>query len=417
MVLELFSQIGPEVRFIHFNEGSITAKRLFQLLCLIPNVEAARFHYVDLIPSPSFQNPPDIPHQFKKLKKLRLNSEDVYTDEDFYTHVFREAKGLEKLTCNVSFDIIGNKFRLKKLKIGGCHELNFNVVVEENSLQLDYLNLRGMNFNADTYKKFARFVKTQKYLKKFTFDFHPHPEYDGILDHVFSLKSLIIVETLSIDVFKNYYSHIRHRQVQMLVVGNERNNDTNNALASHVQHFPDIIKLHYSVKNLPEENIYMINNLKRLQDLNIVALDSGTITKEKFDQIQIANLKVFQLYKIRGDSTNVGNFHQFTLKNPKIENLTLKLNYWIGLEALENIVQNLKNLKNLVITDVGAIGSVELSPKIYEIIGENAKNLEYLELDLADSFSNQKELEEFIEKAADYLDQVLPKLSYNFESQ
>lgn len=88
------------------------------------------------------------------------------------------------------------------------------------------------------------------------------------------------------------------------------------------------------------------------------------------------NLKVLKLRNFSTDEIEAGIWSQFAINNPKVVNL--KLDMQINLEFLKSTVKNFKNLENLDIAYPNHRETVELDPRFYKIIGENAKNLKSL---------------------------------------
>lgn len=351
---------------------------------------------------------PQCGHKFTKLKNLFLDT----GFEDVFANLFQDAKSLENLTVYHSFSIISNKPKLKSLRIGSNNQVDFDVILDNEDLKLVDLKIDNLDLNHGTaFENFKNFIETQKQIESFYFSYCDGPisEFSLILTHILNLETLRTVETGISDVFKYMPSdRIRNFNVKNLIIDRGMYFESN-ILAYYLKIFPGITSLRTHPYSLMEENILLLNNLSNLEELSIVSMIDGRVSKDSLESLQISSLKRFTWSGYPMEYYETAQFEKFTTNNPNIVELTLDMGTWIGLEVLETIVKNLKGLKKLVITSLHHC-NFELQDKIYEILGEHGKNLKYFEMDLG----SKEDALRFIVRAAVYFEVVLPDLCYKF---
>lgn len=410
VILELFANIGSHLKKIQFYYGSIHRHMLYQLFRLTPNAEKI---FITFLKMQSFEEDTEnykaIGHKFSKLNELFLDC----GFGSIFTHLFQDAENVSDLTIYHSYEILCNKTKLKKLRIGSNDQIDFNMILD-NVFQLTELRTDNFHINPGTsFENFKSMIKSQNSIQVFGFGYSDEPinEFSEILVHILNLESLEKFETGITDVFKYLPSEsIRNPCVQSLRLDRGMYYET-----SIVQHylklFPclKILQIHpYSLMNA---NLLLINNLSELEELHICSMIDGHVPKSTLESLKIEKLRKFHWSGYPLENYLPENFERFAQNNNGINELYLNLGYWPGVEVIEAIVKNLPCLKSFVIAGLNT-SIFSLEDRLFELIGDNCKVLEYLELDIG----HMKDFEEFLYKAADYWFQRLPDLKCKFYS-
>ncbi len=383
-------------------------EQLYQLLRLIPNVEDCAISFLKFKEYKDSSGFPIIGHKFSKLKTLFLDS----GYGEIFAHAFQDAKNLETLTLYHSYSILCNKPKLRSLRIGSNDTIDFDVILDNEDLKLVDLQIDNLDLKPGTaFENFKSFIETQKEIENFYFSYCDGPldDFNLILTHILNLETLRSVETGISNVFKYLPSdRIRNYQVRKLII--DRGMYFEPAVLTHyLKIFPGITSLRTHPYSLLDENILLINNLANLEELSIVSLIDGRVSKEALEEIQIPSLKKFFWSGYPMEYFNAGNFEKFTKNNPNIVDLTLDIGTWIGIESLEVIVKNLKSLKRLTLSSLHH-STFQLEDRIFEILIEHGENLEYLEMDL----QGKENVMSFIERAIVHFTVFLPNLKFKF---
>ncbi len=325
---------------------------------------------------------------------------------------------MEELDVNESFDIIQKNFKLKELVLSRYHKpTEFNVNLENEQLQLTDLKIDCFPLKeGKAAENFTKFIESQNQIKNFYFEDRREriPESSGILWHILKLQSMESVEIYAKigDLLNQFQSNqVKNPAVNKLIIREKLN--SNLILYQYFKLFPKISNLQIHPESLTEENVWLINNLKNLDELSIDGLHMYILCKVSesiLENIHVKNLKKLKLCATLVEKYPARNFKNLIENHLNLMELTIKMKYWIGLDTLEAIVKKLNNLKKLMISGL-CDNEFKPNDKIFEIIGKNAKKLEYFELDL--ECCDKEAAKEFAGDAYTYFKTNLPMLKCN----
>jgi hypothetical protein len=321
-ILTLITSNAQTLKEVSLYKSTISAGQLWQILSLIPNVEALIVSETEIRDLAELL--PALPHKFKKLKSLSIICHPDCVN--FCAHVFQDVTTLVKLETNMNFTMISQQQNLKKLNVQASRS-PFDALPDIKELQVLEFGI-DKNFGhtkESSMLNLEAFVKTQNKIKSFSmFEYsywHYNAVYQRIMTHVFRLESLRSVTT--------NYTNPTNPTADFIDFTNDHvkklsfiSNDTalRAEFPKYLRIFPKITSLEIFLRNrfIFDENIRLINQLSFLEELKIVEPYCNTYIME---DIQVRNLRKFE-FESKGlfDPDMV---YDFKRRHPKLTEIKL----------------------------------------------------------------------------------------------
>jgi hypothetical protein len=398
------------IKGVNLERGRITEAQLCQLLNLLPNLETVTI-FNELFDSPG--DLPEITHKFKKLHTLTL-FDSVNPDTPLYSHLFKDVMTLREAHLQRNFTMISQQPNLKKLELTVHHNLIHGAILINELVQVTDLQIKIWNrVSDDVLRNLDGFVRTQSQVEVLSIDFWRewNEVNNTFLSHLLGLGTLRFV---SIDNANSveFFPKIRNPLVKKLHI--EKLFHYPMVLQDCAGLFPAISSLMLKSCYRPcKEYVDAINAWNSLEELEIHD------AHDTFKLISELHLPYLQKFEILSYEVNcpLDLFQKFTSNHPKISELKLnidKLKQPLILKLLKSILRDFKCLKKLMLK-MEFQDLETMIDKIYNVIIENAPNLEWLVLNfghLEIDATVSSEQQEIKSKVQDHFASIFPDLKF-----
>jgi hypothetical protein len=417
-ILEILKKIGPDILKIKLIDLAFHKREFLESMKALPNVREFKIYKIfieEIDPDENFGH-----FELKHLTKLEISES---TDLGLFA-TFVPAS-LETLTINYVWkskildpDLLEKQKHLEELNLYHCKIEDFKFDPE--NCHIEKLTIEKVKFlNDRAFKKYSEFVKIQESVvelkltigyKKLTGRNH---NYDGILTHLLSLKSL---KKFTIDCNERrkifaIFSRLKiyNPAVETLIVLNPPCEGTD--LTSLSKFFPNVIDL--KITRLDDEDIDIdferafvdlrpINSMKMVRKLKIVFTNEDMLAQLELEELRELYMTE-SLYDFYDDAIVVweglsedplANWRTFINNNNRLEVLHI-LHFRSSLAQLVITLENLPLLKSLeftfggrdiALTDKQKKEHTEKAEKVAKLIAENYERFEHLIVDIRSDF-------------------------------
>ncbi len=318
-ISKLITSNAQTLKEVSLYKNTISAGQLWQILSLIPNVEALTVSETE-IGDPT-EVLPALPHKFKKLKSLSFICHPDCAN--FCAHVFQDVTTLVKLETNMNFTIISQQLNLKKLNVQvRCSPFDALPDIEELQVLEFGIDKNFGHTKESSMLNLEAFIKTQNKIESFSmFEYsywHFNAVYQRILTHVFRLESLRSVTTNYTNPTADFIDFTNDHVRKLSFISNDT--ALRAEFPKYLRIFPKITSLEIFLQNpfIFDENIRLINQLSFLEELKIVEPYCNTYIME---DIQVPSLRKFE-FESKGifDPDMV---YDFKRRHPKLTEMKL----------------------------------------------------------------------------------------------
>jgi hypothetical protein len=402
------------IKGVNLERGRIKEAQLCQLLNILPNLEEVTIfnELIELVDSPS-GDLPEITHKFKKLHTLTL-FDSVNPDTPLYSHLFKDVTTLREAHLQRNFTMISQQRNLKKLELTVHHNLLHGTILINEFVQVTNLQIKIWNrVSEDVLRNLDGFVRTQSQVEVLSIDFWRewNEVNNTFLSHLLGLGTLRFVSIDNANSLE-FFPKIRNPLVKKLHI--EKLFHYPMILQDCAGLFPAISSLRLKSCYRPyKEYVDAINAWNSLEELEI---HDAHDTFKLISKLHLPNLQKFEILSYEANCP-LDLFQKFTSNHPKIVELKLnidRLKQPLILKLLKSILWDFKGLKKLMLKMEFQDLEIMID-KIYNVIMENAPNLEWLVLNfghLEIDGTVSSEQQEIKSKVQDHFAGVFPDLKF-----